>query len=207
MPEQIFQKRNVACKARISDILSGRFVKDDVSAGYIIIGIMNVYRVNVIANFVYKSEQANSSSAVIDDGTGKISLRAFENKNIFSNADIGDFVLVIGRVREFGSERYIMPEIVKKITDIEWVNLRKLELESADFESIKIKDNIPAAEPSQDIGEEIYSLIKSLDNGDGADFDIVIKNSKNNDAEQAIGRLLESGDIFEVKPGRLKVLE
>ena len=207
MPEQIFQKRNVAYKTRISDILSGRFVKDDASAGYIIIGIMNVYRVNVIANFVYKSEQVNSSSAVIDDGTGKISLRAFENKNIFSNADIGDFVLVIGRVREFGSERYIMPEIVKKITNIEWVNLRKLELESADFGDVKIKNEIPAAEAPQDIGKEIYSLIKSLDNGDGADFDIVIKNSKNNDAEQAIGRLLESGDIFEVKPGRLKVLE
>ena len=98
MPEQIFQKRNVACKARISDILNSRFVKDDVSAGFIIIGGINVYRVNVIANFVYKSEQANSSTAVIDDGTGRISLRAFESKDIFSKADIGDFVLVIGRV-------------------------------------------------------------------------------------------------------------
>ena len=53
MPEQIFQKRNVAYKARISDILSGRFVKDDVSAGYVIIGSLNVYRVNVVAIFVF----------------------------------------------------------------------------------------------------------------------------------------------------------
>jgi len=207
MPEQIFQKRNVACKARISDILSGRFVKDDASAGYVIIGDLNVYRVNVIANFVYKSEQANSSSAVIDDGTGKISLRAFENKNIFSNADIGDFVLVIGRVREFGNERYIMPEIVKKLTDFEWASLRKLELKNINFETVKIKDETPAVESPQAASEEVYLLIKSLDNGDGADFDDVIKNSKNSDAEQAISRLLENGDVFEVKPGKLKILE
>ncbi|MBI2656037.1 hypothetical protein HYX06_06460 [Candidatus Woesearchaeota archaeon] len=207
MPEQIFQKRNVACKARISDILSGRFAKDDASAGYVIIGNSNVYRVNILANFVYKSEQSNSSNAVIDDGTGKISLRAFENKNIFSNIDIGDFVLVIGRIREFGNERYIMPEIVKKIDDVSWVNLRKLELKNINFETVKIKDEAPAAELPQAASEEVYLLIKSLDNGEGADFDSVIKNSKNNDAEQMINRLLESGDVFEVKPGKLKVLE
>lgn len=207
MPEQIFQKRNVAVKARISDILNGRFVKDDVSAGYVVVGGTNVYRVNVVASLVYKSEQQNSSAAVIDDGTGKISLRVFENRDIFSNADIGDFVLVIGRVREFSSERYIMPEIVKKVADAEWVKLRKLELESFDFGDAKIKIEIPAAEAPQAVSEEVYSLIKSLDTGDGADFDSVIKNSKSNDAEQAIGRLLESGDVFEVKPGKLKVLE
>lgn len=207
MPEQIFQKRNVACKARISDILNGRFVRDDASAGYIIIGGANVYRVNIIANFVYKSEQSNSSNAVIDDGTGKISLRAFENKNIFSKAEVGDFVLVIGRVREFSNERYIVPEIVKKIDHIEWVSLRKLELKNIGFENFKVNGEAPAAEAPPAVSEEVYSLIKSLDNGNGADFDAVIKNSRNEGAEDAIGRLLESGDVFEIKPGKLKVLE
>lgn len=210
MPElqqNTFQKRNVAYKVRISDILNGSFVKDDVSAGYVGIGSFNVSRVNVVASFVYKSEHANSANAMIDDGTGRIALRVFENKNIFSKVDIGDFVLVVGRLREFGNERYIIPEIIKKLGDIEWVNLRKLELKNINFENAETKSKDPVVEFSKSISEEVYSLIKSLDNGDGADFDAVIKNSKNNDAEQAISSLLESGDVFEVKPGKLKVLE
>lgn len=209
MPEiqqNTFQKRNVAFKLRISDILKGSFVKDEMSAGYVRLGSFNVSRVNVIANLVYKSEQQNSANAVVDDGTGRISLRVFENKNIFSKADIGDFVIVIGRVREFNDERYIIPEIVKKVNDFGWVNARKLELERIDFGNVKVENKENVAEAPA-ISEEIYLLIKSLDNGDGADFDEVIKNSKDKDAEQAINRLLENGDVFESKPGKLKVLE
>jgi RPA family protein len=208
MPElqqNTFQKRSVACKVRIYDILNGNFVKDDSSAGYVSIGNLNIYRVNVIANLVFKSERANSANVIIDDGTGRITLRIFENMDIFSKADIGDFVNIIGRVREFGDERYIIPEIIKKVDNIAWVNLRKLELKNIDFGNVKNK--ISAVESPQTISEEIYLLIKILDNGSGADFDAVIKNSKNNDAEQAISRLLENGDIFEVTPGKLKVLE
>ncbi len=210
MPElqqSTFQKRNVAYKARIYDILNGSFIKDDSSAGYVRLGNLNVFRVNLIANFVYKSEQPNSANALIDDGTGRISLRAFENKNIFSKAEIGDFVMVIGRVREFGSERYIIPEIVKRLDDAAWANVRNSELKNIKFEEARPAIQVPAGEALNDMNEDVYSLIKSLDNGDGADFDAVVKNSKKENAEQAINKLLENGDIFEVKPGRLKVLE
>ena len=210
MPElqqNTFQKRNIAYKVRISDILNGSFVKDDFSAGYVRLGSFNVSRVNVVATFVYKSEQPSSANAVIDDGTGRIALRIFENKDIFSKIDIGDFVLIIGRVREFSNERYIIPEIVKKIKDIEWINIRKLELKNINLEDATVKNKSSVAGAFKTVSEEIYLLIKSLDNGDGADFDAVIKNSKNGDAEQVINSLLEIGDIFEVKPGKLKVLE
>lgn len=207
MSEQIFQKRHIAYKVRISDILNGNFVKNDVSSSYIILGKYNVSRVNIIANFVYKSEQVNSANAIVDDGTGRISLRMFENKNIFSKIDVGDFVLVIGKVREFGNERYVIPEIVKKIGDIGWVNTRKLELKDINFENVKVKNKSVVAEASQIISEEVYLLIKKLDDGDGVDFDVVVKNSKSGDVEQTIDRLLERGDIFEIRPGKLKVLE
>lgn len=206
MPEQMFQKRNVAYKVRISDILNGSFVKDEMSAGYLKLGNFNVSRINVIANLVYKSEQPSSANSLIDDGSGKISLRVFENRNIFSKIDIGDFVMVIGKVREFSNERYVIPEIVKKVDDLKWIDVRNLELKNADFESAEIKSK-PADEEPKAVSEEIYLLIKSLDNGDGADFDAVIKNSKNSNAEQMITKLLENGDVFEVKPGKLKVLE
>ena len=110
-----FQKRNIAFKIKISDILSADLSSLDIS------------RVNVIATLVDKVEKPNYISSIIDDGTGSISLRGFENKNIFSKVDVGDIVLVIGKVREFNNEKYLIPEIIKKVNNVQWVDIRKLE--------------------------------------------------------------------------------
>ena len=209
MPEQTFQKRQVAHKVRVSDILDAGFAKDELSAGYVKLNNVNVSRVNVIAALVHKSE-GSFANAVIDDGTGKIPLRAFENAGIFSKADVGDFVLVIGKVREFNNERYIMPEILRK-TDIGWMNLRRIELKNnVVADEIKVNKNLndnDVVEKADSAADAIYMLIKNLDNGDGASVDEIIKISDHIKAESAITKLMESGDIFEVKPGRLKVLE
>ena len=214
MPEaeqKTFQKRQVAYKVRISDLLDGIFAKDDASAGYIKLGDVNVSRVNIISNVVYKSEQGqNFASCIVDDGTGKIILRAFENSSLFSKIDVGDFVLAIGRIREYNNESYIIPEIIKKLDGPEWMNVRKLEI--SEFPPIQKIER--ANEKSEALDEVIpgkfdvlYSLIKNLDNGEGAAIEEIIKNAGTEDAEDIINKLLENGDIFEIKPGRVKVLE
>jgi len=206
--EKTFQKRQIAYKARVSDILNCSFSKDELSAGYIKLNGLNVSRVNVIANIVYKSgDDQNYNSALIDDGTGKILLRTFENTNLFAKADVGDIVLVIGKIREYNNERYILPEIVRKLEKFEWMNLRKIELKDNVIEQAKEPVNEAVEESAKNIGEEIYLLIKKLDDGDGASIEDVIKESNNPDAEKIISRLLENGDVFEIKPGKLKVLE
>ena len=205
MPEleqKTFQKRQIAHKVRVSDILNSNFTKDDLSAGYIKLNDAIVSRINLIGTIVYKSEEQNYSSSIIDDGTGKISLKVFNNPNVFSKIDVGDFVLVIGKIREFNNEKYIMPEILRKM-EIEWMTVRNFELKNN-----KIADeNKKAEEIIVDNGNEVYSLIKKLDNGDGVSFEDVIKNSTTSKAEAMITKLLESGDVFEIKPGKLKVLE
>ena len=206
--EKTFQKRQIAYKARVSDILNGSFSKDELSAGYIKLNGVNVSRVNVIANIVYKSgDEQNYNSALIDDGTGKILLRTFENTNLFSKADIGNIVLVIGKVREYNNERYILPEIVRKLEKFEWMSLRKIELKDTIIEPVKEPANEVVEEAAKTIGEEVYIIIKKLDDGDGAAIEDVMKESNNPDAEKIISRLLENGDVFEIKPGKLKVLE
>lgn len=206
--EKTFQKRQIAYKARVSDILNGSFSKDELSAGYIKLNGVNVSRVNVIANIVYKSgDEQNYNSALIDDGTGKILLRTFENTNLFSKADIGDIVLVIGKVREYNNERYILPEIVRKLEKFEWMSLRKIELKDTIIEPVKEPANEVVEEAVKTVGVEIYIIIKKLDDGDGAAIEDVMKESNNPDAEKIISRLLENGDVFEIKPGKLKVLE
>ncbi|MBI2101598.1 hypothetical protein HYT53_03205 [Candidatus Woesearchaeota archaeon] len=204
MPDFQFQKRLVARKVRISDILQADFARDDSSAGFIKVGGLNVSRVSMLGAVVHKSGGAYAG-AVIDDGTGKIALRAFENIGVFSKADVGDFVLVIGKIRSFSDEKYVMPEIIRKI-DAAWMNVRKLELKDMHVAGENAKAVAHDAEEAP-ANDEVYSLIKSLDNGDGVSVDDVIKSSKDKSAEFIINKLLESGDIFEIKPGRLKVLE
>lgn len=209
LEQKSFQKRQVACKVWVSDILNSNFMKDEASAGYIKINDAVVSRVNLIATVVYKADQdQNLNGVMVDDGTGKILLRSFENFAAFSKVDVGDMVLVVGRIREFSSEKYVMPEILKKLDDISWMALRKVELKNhilIEQKEEKIDDT--GKNISVNAGEQIYTLIKKFDTGDGADIDEIIKNSGLDDAESMINRLLENGDIFEIKPGRVKVLE
>ena len=209
LEQKSFQKRQVAYKVWISDILNSNFMKDETSAGYIKINEVVVSRVNLIATVVYKADQEqNLSSVMIDDGTGKILLKSFENFAAFSKVDVGDMILLVGRIREFSNEKYIMPEILKKLNDIGWMIVRKLELKDRILVEQK-EEKIDDADKNLSVnaGEQIYTLIKKLDAGDGADIDEIIKNSNLNDAESIINHLLENGDIFEIKPGRIKVLE
>ncbi len=213
MPElqqRAFQKRLVAYKVRVFDILNGNLTKDDVSAGYIKINEVNVSRVNIIATLVHKSENLNYLNVLIDDGTGRIQLRSFESGDIFSKIDVGDVALVIGKIREFSGERYIVPEIFKKINDIGWIDVRKLELRgkgAVEHSNAAVKNAQVADESTSVISEEVYSLIKKLDFGDGVSIEEVIRNFDNISAEEIITDLLKKGDIFEIRPGRLKVLE
>ena len=46
-----------------------------------------------------------------------------------------------------------------------------------------------------------------MDNGDGADTEDIITSANMDNTEDIIKSLLEEGEIFEVRPGKLKVLE
>lgn len=211
MPEdqKTFQKRQIAYKARICDILNGGFARGDFSSGYIRVNNVDVSRVNIIATVVYKPEHtANYGSVIVDDGTGRISLRSFNDGNVFLKSNIGDVILIIGRVREFNNERYISSEIFKKINNIDWVNVRKLELSSNTTSNVELKnETVTHFDMPTKVYEEVLSLIKKLDDGDGVLVDDVINNYNKNNAEVAISKLLESGNIFEIRPGKLRVLE
>ena len=54
--------------------------------------------------------------------------------------------------------------------------------------------------------ELIIKLIDKLDNGSGAAMPEVITQSKIEDAEKLIKNLMEEGEIFQIKPGMLKVM-
>ena len=204
MEKQQQQKRQVAYKVRIKDILDGDYIKEEGwMPNYIrLIDGTKVSRVNIIGTIVLKTDEQNYRSILIDDGSGKLPVRSFEKYEVFDGVGIGDVVLIIGRPREFG-EKYIVPEVIKKIEDPAWIEVRKAELKKPEVGVSEEKVNGVAVSPA----DKIFSLIKEADKGAGVDVEDIIKKSNISEAEKIIRTLLEEGEIFELKPGIVKILE
>jgi len=207
--EQVFQKRQTAYKIRIKNILDSRYIKTEGFApNYLEINTQEVSRINIMGVVVQKSELNNYKTLTIDDGTGKISARVFENNALLDKIDIGNIVLIIGRPREFSSEKYLLIETIKKINHA-WAKVRKLELEKNWKKSDSFSDNNNSIEGGvTDFGHtsKIVRLIKELDKGNGVTIEeLSSRNIK--DIDKTLNMLLKKGDLFEIKPGKLKVLE
>jgi RPA family protein len=211
----------------ISDITQGKYIKEDGwNHSYIITPYgKNVSRINVLGIIISNitEESTGYRAVIIDDGTEHISIRYFYENPMPKELKIGSILLVIGRPKEYGEEKYILAEIIKKIDNKAWVDYRKAELDLIHKKIksniiTKNKENVSQAEQSEEeiieeepIFEEIKSpsdelidLIKNNDKGEGVDFKEIIKIK---DAEKIIANLLKEGDIFEIRPGRYKVLE
>ena len=218
-------RRQIAFKVRISDIVNNRYVKEEGwLPNYIAVGDRKVSRVNLLGVIVSKDSQESdvvSQNYILDDGTGRVALRFFESATQF---DVGDMVIVVGRPREFGTDRYIVPEIIRKLDDPKWVQVRKLELASEKHSPSAEKPPEAAPSGTEAVAEELsvetedfvddsnplsdtISIIRQLDSGQGVGFEEIAAKSKSGNVEDSVSRLLEQGDIFEVKPGRYKVLE
>jgi len=221
MVENNNQKRQVAYKVRIKDILEGDYVVEEGwTPNYISIkNGKKISRTNLIAAVIEKPIEAdmNHQSIIVDDGTGKISMRLFENNSLFDNVGVGDVILIIGKPKEYGSERYILPEIIKKVEDPKWIKVRKLEFEK--LRDIEVQNPVEKEEKivemgvKRDVGTEsekemnsevIIGYIKKNDGGEGVDISEILNMDG---GENIINNLLECGEVFEVRPGKIKVLE
>lgn len=216
MPEQEpqFQRRQTAYKIRIKDILNSKYIKTEgFDPNYLEVDGQEISRINLIGVVVQKSEVNNYKILTIDDGTGRISARVFENNMLLDKIGVSDIVLIIGRPREFSSEKYVLIEAIKKI-DSAWAKVRKLELEKnikegdTKDDNNLVSNNKPVEECVVDLStnNRIIKLIKYLDKGEGVSIEDI--SSRNiGDIDKIIDVLLKEGDIFEIKPGKLKVLE
>jgi len=215
MVDQI--KRHTAYKVRIKDIIDSKYIKGEGewSPNYLEVGILEVSRVNLMGVLVSNQTEQNYHNMLIDDGTGRITVRSFED--IKNDVNVGDIVLVIGRPREYGNERYIVPEIIKKVEDNGWMELRKLELktdevtvENNELQEIVDEDTPVEEENLAEVSDpttNIFEIIKKKDSGDGADMQEIIDTCNVENCEGIIKNLLETGEVFEIKLGKLKVLE
>ena len=104
------------------------------------------------------------------------------------------------------TDKTVLIEIIKKI-DAVWAKVRKLELGNSNKEFNTQQSNTVEEEVTDLTStNKILKLIKELDKGDGVSIEnLSLKNI--NDLDKIIDMLLKEGDVFEIKPGKLKVLE
>ena len=155
---------------------------------------------------VEKQDTERLSSAVIDDGSGNISARCFnENTKILRNIVVGDTILVVGKPRMNNNEMFIVVEIARKLENSLWLQARKKELE-------KEGKTLPEAENIEETDSKrgkIMKLVRNFDKGDGALQEEVIEKSglSIDDSKKVIKELLEEGAIYQPKINRLKTIE
>jgi len=211
MPE--LRKRETAYKLKIGDLLKANQIFEDSESlnpklRFIELGDKRIARVNIIANVVDKFESEGErkfASITLDDGSGQIRARLFGiETEKFKDITQGDTLIIIGLLRSFNQELYILPEIIKK-TDPKYLLVRKLEIEKS-FPKImppEQKQKVKA------LREEIIEMIKNAEKNEGIDKDEIILNLKESNPEiisQEIQKLLEEGIIYEPRPGRVRYL-
>src|SRR3989344_5652146 len=123
------QKRKTAYKVWIGDLLKSNISMNENRLNYVELGNRKIVRVNIIANVIdkYRHNEKPYTSLTLDDSSGQMRVKSFDDTANTSSFNVGDSVRVIGTVRYFNEELYIQPEIIKKV-DEKWLLVRKLEL-------------------------------------------------------------------------------
>lgn len=202
-------QRQTARKCNIKHIIKGDFVKaTDIDPGFVKTSLGDISRANIIAAVVGR---VSNTEIMLDDGTGMVMFRMFNEGMLPSGISVGDAVLVIGRPREFNNEIYIAGEVISKISH-DWLPVRRKEIGIMQ-ENALCDASGPAAEnkKSEETGgiSDYGLLIKSireLDTGNGALMEDVMAKAGIPDAEEKLTRLIEAGEVFEFKPGIIKLL-
>lgn len=207
-----FKKRETAYKLRIGDLLRGKQIFEQNESPsqrlqFIELGNRRILRVNIVGNVVDKFESEGErrfASITLDDGSGQIRARVFgEDTTKFKNIIQGDTLVIIGLLKSFNQELYILPEILKK-TDPKYLLVRKLEIEKEIPKQLtqEQKQEVKA------LRDEVIDLIKNAEEREGIDKEEIIMKLKANPQiiSQEIKKLLEEGIIYEPRPGRVRYL-
>ncbi len=216
----MLRQRNTAYKLWISQISSGRYISTE-DQNYLDINGSQIFRVNIIGNITFLNSSEGYASALLDDGSGVIRLKTWQQgTQLLSLLNLGDIALVIGRVKEYNAERYISPDMVKRLDDSNWLLVRQLELlreypishkqdteKPALFHEEKIEDS-PLFRLTPTLRNKMLEFIDS-NTSDGIGVDDITSNLKidKKEIEAALFELIKEGAVYEYRPGKLKLLQ
>ncbi len=191
----------------LGDLRRSQFVEGTPEEpNYLLFCGKKVYRLNVMGIVVYKETIGSVTMMMIDDSSGTCPLRFFEQSSTSESILVGECICVVGRPRSYNGETYVSPEIARKVEPL-WVKVRSLECAGTVSEPentvLEREEVIPEnAFPA----EKIHTIIKELDTGSGVLTEDILEHSPFPDTEQLLAKMMEKGDIFQIAPGRIKVL-
>lgn len=203
-------KRKVAKKLLINDILTATYIK---RPGWEPSGILTrqgeISRVNIMGVVVSLNKEENNTSLLLDDGSGNITVRIFDKNLLSEKISLGVLVSVVGKPREWNNSKYIVPEHVKKVKDKQWYDVHQREIKLfRQTNSLQLPVENKSEEVNVETGpyQKILNTVAILDKGNGAPVEEIISNLKIQDADKIIQTLIEEGEVFEISPGKVKVL-
>lgn len=211
--------RQTARKVRIYDLMGGAWVKKEgMEPSFVTTPYgEDVARARVLATVVGKflSEDGNFGSLTLDDGTDTIRAKCFKELKPLEKAEVGDLVDLIGKVREYNGEVYLVPEIILKVMDPNWELLRRLEIikklkvfrkGGAGAKKIEAEESRKISKP-EDNGELRKRILKIIESGpEGMEFSEIIKKAgaPEPQVESVLNDLLSEGICYEPTPGRIR---
>ena len=217
MTDQARFSRETAKLCSIKDLLSGEYiVLEGWQPNHVLVGKRKISRINILGVVV---EKPSSFQFLIDDGTATIQVTDFNQNKNTQLLQVGDPVLVIGRPRKAEETLFIASEIVNPHQlkqQPQWLAKRKKELsslpktetEKTETTQPKInKPQQPKKEHSQQLtGDDLVDHIKKKDTGEGVLIEELVEYF-GEEADEVVLTLLSMGEIYEIKPGRVKFLE
>ena len=230
--ENKFQ-RQTAIKLQILDLTNGKMNIESDRLMSVESNGKKVVRVNIIGNIVdkYANPEKQFASLTLDDGSGQIRMKGFSDSfTMLSRPNIGDTVYMVGMLKFFNNELYVMPEIINMI-DPKWLAVRKLELGITDspiqHENVAAKNmNNPEELNKEDYVTQqkieiapiqtapiqaatisspkltVLNMIKKKSEVDTDDLG-PLTNLPLEDIKAAIKDLIVEGEIYESRPGHL----
>ncbi len=207
--------RPPAIKMTLQGVMQAQYVQEkEQNPNYILSLGDQVFKVSLIAAIVYKEEIGTMTIFLLDDATSRLPCRIFEENQAAHDMQIGDVVHVIGKVRVYNEEKYVSPEICKKVNPL-WLKVRMIELGALAQRENPINGDIVGGNThvKKDVdmvemhpSDKIMQLICSLDKGDGVFIEELLEQSPFDNTQSWLDKMLERGDIFQNQPGKVKML-
>lgn len=207
-------QRMTAKKTYVSDIVNGEWVKKEGMEPSFVVSPSGdeISRARILGTVVsrFLAEDGNFASFTIDDTTETIRAKTFKTIKPIDGFEVGNLVDLIGKVREYNGEIYIIPEIIRKIEDPNIELLRKLEImkrPGAEKPGTPIsKQSKPNVEKKddKDLRKEILKFIDNQE--DGVEYGKILENvkGKESEIESVVNEILAEGICYEPTPGKIK---
>ena len=166
--------------------------------------------ITVVTKFI--SDDGNFAAITVDDSTAAIQGKLWKETGLITNTNVGDLVNLVGKVREYEGDIYIVPEIIRPVSP-EQESLLRLEIlarmkepGAAGMEEGAREGDAP--KPLKAGGDELRRKILSVieENKDGIKYSELTEKAgvPEEDLENVINELLGEGICYEPTPGKIK---